>query len=125
MSSHKIAGRKLNRNSSSRKALFRALACSLLKEETIKTTVAKAKSLRQVVEPMITRARKDNLATRRILFSKLRDKTMVDKLMTVLAPRFADRNGGYCRVVRCGFRAGDNAPMAMIQLIPTVEATVE
>jgi large subunit ribosomal protein L17 len=117
MSSHKIAGRKLNRNAASRKALFQALACALLKEESIKTTVAKAKSLRQVVEPMITLARTDSLAVRRSLFSQLRDKAMVNKLMTVLGPRFAKRPGGFCRVVRCGFRAGDNAPMAIIQLV--------
>ena len=89
MSSHKISGRKLNRNSSSRKALFRSLACALLKEETIKTTVPKAKELRGIVEPMITKARQNNLSTRRILFSKLRDGAMVDKLMTILAPFFA------------------------------------
>ena len=121
MSRHKIAGRKLNRTSSSRKALFRSLSCALLREETIKTTLAKAKSLREVVEPLITRSRIDNLATRRILFAKLRDKEMVNKLMTDLGPRFAKRNGGYCRVLKCGFRAGDNAPMAIIQLMPIEE----
>jgi large subunit ribosomal protein L17 len=125
MSSHKITKRKLNRNSSARKALFRSLSCALLREETIKTTLAKAKSLRGVVEPLITKARVDDLATRRILFSKLRDKEMVNKLMTVLGPRFADRNGGYCRVIKCGFRVGDNAPMAVIQLVPNQEVLVD
>lgn len=117
MSSHKIAGRKLNRNASARKALFRALAVALLREESIKTTVAKAKSLRQVVEPMITLARQDTLAARRNLFAELRDKGMVEKLIKVLGPRFATRPGGYTRIVRCGFRAGDDAPMAVIQLV--------
>ena len=117
MSRHKIAGRKFNRDSSSRKALFRALCCALLKEETIKTTVPKAKELRRFVEPLITRARQDSLATRRILFAELRDATIVDKLMVALGPRFAERPGGYTRIVRCGYRSGDNAPMAYIQLV--------
>ncbi|MBM93327.1 MAG: 50S ribosomal protein L17 [Legionellales bacterium] len=117
MSRHKIAGRKFNRNSSSRKALMRALACALIREESIKTTLAKAKSLRQVVEPLITQAESNDLNVQRRLFSALRDKALVHKLVTTLGPRFKSRPGGYCRIVKCGFRAGDDAPMAIIQLV--------
>lgn len=124
MSRHKIAGKKLNRNSASRKALYMSLARALLKNGTIKTTLAKAKALRPIVEPMITKARTNDLATKRRLFSALRDKEVLHKLMTEIAPRFANRAGGYCRVVRCGFRAGDNAPMAIIQLLPEQEELV-
>ena len=124
MSRHKIAGKKLNRNTSSREALFRALCCALLSKESIKTTLAKAKALRPVVEKLITLSAQDSLAARRKLFSVLRDKTVVEKLIKVIGPKFAKRPGGYTRVVRCGFRNGDSAPMAIIQLIPDVQETV-
>lgn len=114
---HKIAGRKFNRNASARSALLRSLACALIREESIKTTLAKAKSLRQVVEPLITQAELNSLVVQRRLFDALRDKQLVHKLVTVLGPRFKARAGGYCRIVKCGFRPGDDAPMAIIQFV--------
>lgn len=113
---HRKSGRRLNRTSSHRKAMFTNMACSLLKHELIKTTVPKAKELRRFVEPLITLARNDSVANRRIAFSRLRDKAAVAKLFTAVAPRHKDRPGGYLRVLKCGFRDGDNAPMAIVEL---------
>ncbi|MDF1654663.1 MAG: 50S ribosomal protein L17 [Coxiellaceae bacterium] len=114
---HRKSGRKLGRNSSHRKAMYRNMAASMLQHETIKTTLAKAKELRGVVEPMITLGKEDSVANRRLAFSRLRDKAMVNKLFTVLGPRFADRPGGYMRVLKCGYRPGDKAPMAIVELV--------
>ena len=114
---HRHSGRKLNRNSSHRKAMFKNMSGSLLKHEIIKTTVAKAKELRGVVEPLITLAKTDTVANRRLAFARLRDREIVTKLFNELGPRYASRPGGYTRVLKCGFRAGDNAPMAIIELV--------
>ena len=114
---HKKSGRKLGRNSSHRKAMFRNMAASLLRHETIKTTVPKAKELRRVVEPLITLAKVDGVANRRLAFSRLRDKEVVGKLFSVLGPRFKERPGGYLRILKIGPRAGDAAPMAIVQLV--------
>ena len=113
---HRNSGRKLNRNSSHRNAMFRNMAVSLLKHEQIKTTVAKAKELRSVVEPMITRAKTDSVANRRVIFARTRDKEITGKLFSDLGPRFKNRPGGYVRILKCGFRKGDCAPMAIVQL---------
>ncbi|MCH9643335.1 MAG: 50S ribosomal protein L17 [Gammaproteobacteria bacterium] len=113
---HRKSGRRLNRTSSHRKAMFSNMSCSLLKHELIKTTVAKAKELRRYVEPLITLARTDSVANRRLAFSRLRDKAAVAKLFANIAPRHKDRPGGYLRVLKCGFRDGDNAPMAVVEL---------
>ena len=117
--------RKLNRTSSHRQAMFRNMANSLLNHEAIKTTLPKAKELRRVVEPLITLGKKPSLANRRLAFNRLRDRDMVVKLFDVLGPRFAERNGGYLRILKCGFRDGDNAPMAFVELLdrPEVEET--
>lgn len=109
--------RKLNRTSAHRKALLRNLSNALLRYEAIKTTLPKAKELRRVVEPMITLGKKPSLANRRLAFDRLRDRDMVVKLFDVLGPRFANRNGGYLRILKCGFRDGDNAPMAYVELL--------
>jgi large subunit ribosomal protein L17 len=114
---HKKSGRKLGRTSSHRKAMFRNMAASMLKHETIRTTLPKAKELRRVVEPLITLAREDSVANRRLAFNRLRDKEVVGKLFTDLGPRFKDRPGGYLRILKCGPRPGDNAPMAYVQLV--------
>ena len=114
---HRKAGRQLNRNSSHRKAMFRNMAVSLIEHEVIKTTLPKAKELRQVAEPLITMAKQDNVAKRRLAFSRLRDKAAVGKLFTELGPRFQDRPGGYVRILKCGYRTGDNAPMAYVELV--------
>ena len=114
---HKKSGRKLGRNSSHRKAMFRNMATSLVRHETIKTTVPKAKELRRVVEPLITLAQVDGVANRRRAFNRLRDKEAVGKLFSYLGPRFKDRPGGYLRIVKTGPRAGDAAPMAIVQLV--------
>jgi len=114
---HKNTGRQLSRNSSHRKATLQALTVSLLKYETIKTTVAKAKELRRVAEPLITRAKTDSVANRRIAFSRLRDKEVVGKLFSELGPHFKERPGGYVRILKYGYRAGDKAPMALVQLV--------
>ena len=114
---HRMSGRKLNRNSGSRKALFRSLAIALVNYETIKTTVPKAKDLRSVVEPLITLAKEDTLAHRRLALSRLNNEAAVCKLFNEIGPRFKDRNGGYTRVLKCGLRDGDSAPMAYIQLV--------
>ena len=120
---HRKSGRHLNRNSSHRQAMFRNMSCSLLRHELIKTTVPKAKELRRVVEPLITLARHDSVANRRLAFSRLRDRDMVTKLFSEIGPRYETRPGGYTRILKCGFRAGDTAPMAFIELVdrPIVE----
>lgn len=121
---HRNGLRKLNRTSSHRQAMFRNMANSLLRHEAIKTTLPKAKELRRVVEPMITLGKKPSVANRRLAFNRLRDRDMVVKLFDELGPRFANRNGGYLRILKCGFRDGDNAPMAFVELLdrPDVEA---
>ena len=113
---HKKSGRRLGRNSSHRKAMFRNMAASMLKHETIKTTLPKAKELRRVVEPLITQAKEDRVANRRLAFDRLRDKEIVGKLFTDLGPRFKDRPGGYLRILKTGPRPGDAAPMAIVML---------
>ena len=119
---HRKSGRKLGRNSSHRKAMFRNMAASLFRHETIKTTVPKAKELRRVAEPLITLAKEDGVANRRLAFSRLRDKEVVGKLFKDLGPRFKARPGGYIRILKLGPRAGDAAPMALVML---VDAPVE
>jgi large subunit ribosomal protein L17 len=114
---HRQSGRQLNRNSSSRKAMFRNMASSLFRHELIKTTLPKAKELRRVAEPLITMAKKDSVANRRLAFSRMRDREMVTKLFNELGPRYQERQGGYLRILKCGFRAGDNAPMAYVELV--------
>lgn len=114
---HRNGLRKLNRTSSHRKAMFQNMANSLLRHEAIKTTLPKAKELRRVVEPLITLAKKPSVANRRLAFNRLRDRDMVVKLFDELGPRFSQRNGGYVRVLKFGFRDGDNAPMALIELL--------
>ena len=124
---HRKSGRKLGRNSSHRKAMFRNMSTSLLLHETIKTTVPKAKELRRVVEPLITLAKKDGVANRRLAFDRLRDKAVVGKLFSDIGPRFIDRSGGYVRILKIGPRTGDAAPMAMVQLVdgPINEITTD
>ena len=114
---HRKSGRQLNRNSSHRKAMFQNMANSLFLHEAIKTTLPKAKELRRVVEPLITKAKSDSVANRRHVFSKLRDDAMVAKLFTELGPFYKDRPGGYVRILKVGFRTGDKAPMAVVQLV--------
>jgi large subunit ribosomal protein L17 len=114
---HRKAGRRLNRNSSHRKAMYRNMSASLLKHELIKTTLAKAKELRRHLEPLITLAKEDTVANRRVAFARLRDKAAVAKLFTQVAPRHKTRPGGYLRVLKCGFRPGDKAPMALVELV--------
>ena len=114
---HRKSGRQLNRNSSHRKAMFQNMANSLFLHEVIKTTLPKAKELRGVVEPLITKAKSDSVANRRHVFSKLRDDAMVAKLFTELGPFYKDRPGGYVRILKAGFRTGDKAPMAIVQLV--------
>ena len=120
---HLKSGRKLNRTSSHRKAMFKNMSNSLFRHELIKTTLPKAKELRRTAEPLITLAKNDTVANRRLAFARLRDKEMVAKLFTELGPRYANRPGGYLRVLKCGFRPGDSAPMAIVELIdrPEVE----
>ena len=114
---HRKSGRRLGRNSSHRKAMFRNMATSLLCHETIRTTLPKAKELRRVVEPLITLAKEDGVANRRLAFSRLRDKEAVGKLFKDVGPRFRDRPGGYLRILKTGPRPGDAAPMAIVQLV--------
>ena len=114
---HRNGLRKLNRTSSHRQAMLRNMANSLLRHEVIKTTVPKAKELRKVVEPLITLGKKPSLANRRLAFDRLRDRDIVVKIFDELGPRFATRNGGYLRILKCGFRDGDNAPMAFVELL--------
>ena len=114
---HQKSGRKFNRTSAHRGAMFSNMAASLIKNEIIRTTLPKAKELRRVAEPLITLAKTDSVANRRLAFSRLRDKEAVGTLFTVLGPRYASRPGGYLRILKCGFRAGDNAPMAYVELM--------
>ena len=125
---HRKSGRRLGRNSSHRKAMFRNMAASILKHETIRTTLPNAKELRRVVEPLITLAKEDSVANRRLAFDRLRDKEVVGKLFSDLGPRFKDRPGGYLRILKTGPRPGDAAPMAIVMLTdqaPAVEAAAE
>ena len=122
---HRKIGRKLGRTSSHRKAMYRNMSVSLLMNETIKTTVPKAKELRRVVEPIITRSKKDSVANRRIIFNQLRDKEVIGKLFNEIGPRFEKRPGGYLRILKLGPRAGDAAPMALVQLLDIPENNQE
>ena len=122
---HRKSGRQLNRNSSHRQAMFRNMAGSLVRHEIIKTTLPKAKELRRVVEPLITLAKTDSVANRRLAFARTRDNEIVAKLFNELGPRFASRAGGYTRILKCGFRAGDNAPMAYIELVDRSESKAD
>ncbi|OFE11250.1 50S ribosomal protein L17 [Pseudohongiella acticola] len=114
---HRHSGRQLNRNSSHRKAMFRNMTTSLVEHELIKTTVIKAKELRMVAEPLITLAKTDSVANRRLAFARLRSKEAVGKLFSDLGPRYQDRPGGYIRIMKCGIRAGDKSPMAYVELV--------
>ena len=114
---HRKSGRKLNRNSTHRKAMFKNMSASMIEFEAIKTTVAKAKELRRHLEPLITLAKEDSVAARRQAFSKLRNKEAVKKLFETLGPRYKERPGGYLRILKCGFRPGDAAPMAFVELV--------
>ncbi len=114
---HRHSGRQLNRNSPHRKAMFRNMTVSLVEHEVIKTTLPKAKELRGVAEPLITLAKKDSVANRRLAFDRVRDKAAVGKLFTELGPRYAERPGGYIRILKCGYRPGDKAPMAYVELV--------
>lgn len=114
---HRESGRKLNRNSSHRTAMFRNMAVSLVHHEMIKTTLAKAKELRRVAEPLITLAKTDSVARRRLAFSRVRDRAAVTKLFNELGPRYQSRPGGYLRILKCGYRVGDKAPMAIVELV--------
>lgn len=122
---HRKSGRQLNRNSSHRQAMFRNLASALVSHEIIKTTLPKAKELRRVIEPLITLAKVDSVANRRLAFARTRNSELVAKLFGELGPRFAQRAGGYTRILKCGFRAGDNAPMAYIELLDRPAETVD
>ena len=119
---HRKSGRSLGRNSAHRRAMFRNMSTSLIKHETIRTTVPKAKELRRVIEPLITLAKSDDVARRRRAFDRLRDKEAVGKLFSEIGPRFKDRPGGYVRILKTGQRAGDAAPMAVVQLTELAEA---
>lgn len=114
---HRKSGRHLNRTSSHRQAMFRNMAASLIEHEVIKTTVPKAKELRRVAEPLITLAKEDSVANRRLAFSRTRNKAAVGKLFSELGPRYQERAGGYTRILKCGYRAGDAAPMAYVELV--------
>ena len=121
---HMKSGRKFSRTSAHREAMFRNMAASLFKHQLIRTTLPKAKELRRVAEPLITVAKIDSVANRRLAFARLRDKEAVGKLFVELGPRFKERPGGYLRILKCGFRPGDNAPMAYVELVdrPQVSA---
>ena len=121
---HKKSGRRLGRNSSHRKAMFRNMTVSLVEHELIKTTLPKAKELRSYAEPLITLAKKDSVANRRLAFDRTRSKAAVGKLFSELGPRYQERPGGYIRILKCGYRAGDKAPMAYVELVdrPEVDA---
>ena len=114
---HRNSGRQLSRNSSHRKATMRNMASSLVRHEAIKTTLPKAKELRRVVEPLITMAKRDSVSARRLAFDRTRDREVVTKLFNELGPRYQARPGGYLRILKCGFRPGDNAPMAYVELV--------
>lgn len=122
---HRHGLRKLNRTSSHRLAMFRNMANSLLEHEAIKTTLPKAKELRRVVEPLITLGKNPSLSNRRLAFARLRNRDMVVKLFEEIGPRFAARNGGYLRILKCGFRQGDNAPMAYVEMVDRAEPGAE
>jgi large subunit ribosomal protein L17 len=124
---HRKSGRQLNRNSSHRKAMFRNMSISLVEHELIKTTLPKAKELRRVIEPLITLSKTDSVANRRLVFSRLNSKEAVGKLFSDLGPRYETRPGGYIRILKCGFRSGDKAPMAYVELVDrvVVDAPVE
>ena len=122
---HQKSGRKFNRTSSHREAMFRNMAASLVKHEIIKTTLPKAKELRRVAEPLITLSKVDGVANRRLAFSRLRDKEAVGTLFTTLGPRYQSRPGGYLRILKCGFRNGDNAPMAYVELVDRPQPSAE
>jgi large subunit ribosomal protein L17 len=120
---HRNAGRSFSRTSSHRKAMFSNMCCSLIEHELIKTTLAKAKELRRYIEPLVTVSKGDTVASRRNVFDQLRSKAAVGKLFTTLGPRYTERPGGYIRVLKCGFRAGDNAPMAIVEFVDRPAAT--
>ena len=122
---HRKSGRQLNRNSTHRKAMFQNMTVSLLQHEVIKTTLPKAKELRRVAEPLITMAKNDTVHKRRIAFSRLRDRSVVTKLFNELGPRYKERPGGYLRILKTGFRSGDNAPMAYVELVDRPEPESE
>ncbi|TDJ16897.1 MAG: 50S ribosomal protein L17 [Gammaproteobacteria bacterium] len=122
---HRKSGRQLNRNSSHRKAMFRNMAVSLMQHEMIKTTLPKAKELRRVAEPLITMAKTDSVAKRRLAFSRLRDRDIVSKLFNELGPRYRERSGGYLRILKCGYRTGDKAPMAIVELMDRPASDVD
>ena len=122
---HRLGLRKLNRTSAHRSAMLRNITVSLLREELIKTTLPKAKELRRVIEPIITLGKKPSLANRRLAFDRLRDRDMVVKVFDELGPRYATRNGGYLRILKCGFRDGDNGPMAYVELLDRPETATE
>ena len=124
---HMKSGRKLNRTSSHREAMFKNMASSLIKHELIRTTLPKAKELRRVAEPLITLSKTDGVANRRLAFARLRDKEAVGKLFVELGPRYRERPGGYLRILKCGFRPGDHAPMAYVELVdrPAKAAAVD
>ncbi len=121
---HRNSGRKLNRNSSHRKAMFKNMAASLVQHEVIKTTLAKAKELRGVIEPLITISKIDSVSKRRLVFARIRDREAVGKLFNELGPRYKERPGGYLRILKCGYRNGDKAPMALVELVdrPAIES---
>ncbi len=120
---HRKSGRTLGRKSAHRKAMYKNMAASLIQHETIRTTLPKAKELRRVIEPLITLAKTDGVSRRRLAFDRLRDERSVGKLFNELGPRFKDRPGGYLRILKIGFRAGDSAPMALVQLLDQPEKT--
>ena len=124
---HRNTGRKLGRTSSHRKAMFSNMCTSLIEHELIKTTLPKAKELRRYIEPLITVSKSDSVASRRHVFDRLRSKSAVGKLFTTLGPRYVERPGGYVRVLKCGYRPGDNAPMAIVELVdrPSMDASAE
>ncbi len=122
---HRNSGRKLNRNSSHRKAMFKNMAASLMEHEMIRTTLPKAKELRGVVEPLITLAKTDSVANRRLAYSRLDDRQAVTKLFSEIGPRSSSRPGGYVRILKCGLRAGDKAPMAIVELVDRKEELSE
>ena len=122
---HRKTGRQLSRNSSHRQAMFSNMAASLFEHEVIKTTLPKAKELRRVAEPLITLAKTDSVANRRLAFSRMRDKAAVGKLFTEIGPRYVERPGGYTRILKCGFRPGDAAPMAYVELVDRPIEVVE
>lgn len=121
---HKVSGRRLGRTTAHRKATMQNMVASLIQHELIQTTVPKAKELRREIEPLITRAKEDSLHNRRIAFDRLRNRDAVQKLFQDLGPRFSKRPGGYLRILRCGFRAGDNAPMAYVELVDRATSAV-